>query len=357
MMNMIVPRVDVVSSTIRASGVLVTESTGEADRPMNDWYAVHVLATRAVADGVLELRLGHPDGQALPAWEPGAHLDVQTPAGVRQYSLCGDPADGTYTIAVLREDAGRGGSRGLHDMAAPGAELRVLGPKNHFPLVEDAEDYLLIAGGIGITPIRAMADRLARSGARWRLHYGGRSRGSMAYADELQDLGGERVRLCPQDTDGLLDLDRILDGVGPGTVVYCCGPAPLLDAVADAVAASPARELRVERFTGPSAPTPEPGGAPADDAGAPTSFVVELAASGGSVEVGPDRSILEAVRSAGVDVISSCEEGWCGTCETRVLAGVPLHRDDVLTPSEQASNEVMMICVGRSCSERLVLDL
>ncbi|GAA1164723.1 PDR/VanB family oxidoreductase [Ornithinimicrobium humiphilum] len=324
---------------------------------MNDWYAVRVVATREVADGVLELRLVRPDGQALPDWEPGAHLDVQTPAGVRQYSLCGDPADNTYTIAVLREETGRGGSRALHDLAAPGVELQVLGPRNHFPLVEDAEDYLLIAGGIGVTPIRAMADRLARTGARWRLHYGGRSRASMAYADELLDLGGDVVRLYPQDTDGLLDLGAILAEAGPGTVVYCCGPAPLLDAAAGAVAASPARELRVERFTGPTAPMPEPGGAPADDAVTPTSFVVELAASGGSVEVGPDRSILEAVRSAGVDVISSCEEGWCGTCETRVLAGVPLHRDEVLTPSEQASNEVMMICVGRSCSERLVLDL
>lgn len=316
------------------------------------WRTVHVVSAAAVADGVLELRLDDPKGTRLPTWEPGAHLEVETPSGIRQYSLCG--AHGSdYTIAILREDEGRGGSRSLHETAAPGTELRVRGPRNHFTLVDDAEDYLLIAGGIGITPLKAMAQHLAASGRPWRLHYGGRSAGSMAYVEEIQALDPERVHLHPQDTHGVLDLDGVLADAHAGTVVYCCGPSGLLDAATAATAASPAREIHVERFTSSTTPAEVDEDA---ETGLDT-FVVELALTGGEVEVGPGQSILEAVRDVVPGVMSSCEDGYCGTCETPVLEGTPLHRDTVLTPSEQDSNETMMICVGRSCSKRLVLEL
>lgn len=317
-----------------------------------EWRALQVTATAAAAEGVLELRLEALDDRALPRWEPGAHLEIETASGIRQYSLCGRPEDAGYTVAVLREDTGRGGSRSLHETATVGTELRVRGPRNHFPLHLDADEYLLIAGGIGITPIKAMAEHLAARGLPWRLHYGGRSEASMAYATALRELDPHRVTLWPQDSAGLLDLGQILAETDSGTVVYCCGPTGLLDAAAAAVAGSPARELFVERFTAGSAPAePAPGNGGAD------TFVVELAATGGEVEVCPGVSIIDAVRARGVDVLTSCEDGYCGTCETRVLDGIPLHRDTVLTPSEQDSNETMMICVGRSCSPRLVLDL
>ena len=313
------------------------------------WTTVRVIAARPVADGVLELRLGADE--PLPRWSAGAHLEVETASGIRQYSLCGDPADDAWTIAVLREDAGRGGSLHLHTSAAVGSELRVRGPRNHFALVPDADDYVLVAGGIGITPLKAMARELQAEGRPWRLHYGGRSAASMAYVDDLRALAPDRVQVVPQDEAGLLDLDDILADAAGGTVVYCCGPSGLLDAAAVAVAASPARELHVERFSGSGVPDPETDDAPGEG------FVVELAASGLEVEVGPGESILEAVRACLPDVMSSCEDGYCGTCETPVLDGVPEHRDTVLSPSEQDANDTMMICVGRSRTPRLVLDL
>lgn len=317
-----------------------------------EWRTVRVSAAASVADDVVELRLDDPDGAALPAWEPGAHLEVETPSGIRQYSLCG-VCDTEYTIAVLREESGRGGSRELHETALAGTELRVRGPRNHFALVDDADEYVLVAGGIGITPLKAMAQHLAASGRPWRLHYGGRSATSMAYVREIQALAPDRVHVHPQDTHGLLDLDAILADTDSGTVVYCCGPSALLDAAKAAVEASPAREIHVERFT--SATTPAE--VDEDTESGPDTFVVELALTGGEVEVGPGQTILEAVRHVVPDVMSSCEGGYCGTCETPVLDGVPLHRDTVLTPSEQDANDTMMICVGRSCSARLVLEL
>lgn len=317
----------------------------------SDWRTVRIAAASAVADGILELQLEDPGGAGLPSWEPGAHLEVETPSGIRQYSLCGPADDAKHTVAILREEAGRGGSRSLHETATPGTELRVRGPRNHFPLVDDADDYILIAGGIGITPLKAMAQHLAASGRPWRLHYGGRSTTSMAYVDHLRALDPDCVHVHPQDTHGVLDLPAILADAHSGTVVYCCGPSGLLEAATNAVAASPARELHVERFT--SATTP----ADSEPESGLDTFVVELALTGGEIEIGADQSILDAVRDVVPGVMSSCEDGYCGTCETPVLEGIPLHRDTVLTPSEQASNETMMICVGRSCSQRLVLEL
>ncbi|MEU0588803.1 PDR/VanB family oxidoreductase [Streptomyces sp. NPDC006132] len=292
---------------------------------------------------MLALTLRHPLGEPLPAWEPGAHVDVLLGPGLeRQYSLCGDPADRTaWRIAVLREPDGRGGSAHVHERVAEGDTIRVRGPRNNFRL-EPAPRYRFVAGGIGITPILPMLAAAEAAGAEWTLLYGGRTRDSMAFGEELARYG-DRVTIAPQDETGLLDLPSVLDDVPEDTLVYCCGPGPLLDAVE---ARCPSGVLRVERFRPKEQET---GGA--------TEFEVELARSGRTLTVTPDVSVLDAVRAAGVEVLYSCTEGTCGTCETDVLDGEPDHRDSVLTDEERAAGETMLICVSRCRGKRLVLDL
>jgi ferredoxin-NADP reductase len=304
---------------------------------------------QTAADGVTVLTLRDPTGVELPPWEPGAHVDlVLGPDLVRQYSLCGDPADRfAWTVAVLREPAGRGGSVHLHDSLGDGAAVHVRGPRNHFPL-EVSGRYLFIAGGIGITPILPMVAAAAAAGADWRLVYGGRTLASMAFRAELTERYGKRVSIWPQDETGLLDLDTLLGRPDPDTLVYCCGPEPLIAAVeARCRDRWPVGALHVERFAPKELDAPVRAG----------SFEVELSRSGLTLEVPPDRSILSVVEEAGVQILSSCQEGTCGTCETGVLAGEPEHRDSLLTPEEQAANDTMFICVSRSCGSRLVLDL
>ncbi|MEV7040654.1 PDR/VanB family oxidoreductase [Amycolatopsis sp. NPDC051061] len=298
-----------------------------------------------IADGVVRLTLRAPDGQPLPAWEPGAHVDLRLPGDVvRQYSLCGRPGDpSAYQVAVLRELDGRGGSAYVHDELVAGQRISVDGPRNHFALV-DAKRYLFVAGGIGITPILPMIDRVDGTGREWQLVYGGRTRSSMAFTADLR-RHADRVTIRPQDEHGLLDLPALLAEPRPDTAVYCCGPEPLLAAVEQHCAGWPEDALRVERF------------AARPDDGAHTAFEVELAGSGRVLEVPADRTILETVEDAGIPVLSSCQEGTCGTCETGVLGGTPDHRDSVLTAAERRAGDVMMICVSRSCSPRLVLDL
>lgn len=295
------------------------------------------------AEGVLALTLRHPLGEHLPAWEPGAHVDVLLEPGLeRQYSLCGDPADrSAWRVAVLRESAGRGGSAHVHEQLGEGAKVRVRGPRNNFAL-EPAPRYRFVAGGIGITPILPMLAAAEAAGAEWTLLYGGRTRGSMAFGEELGRYG-DRVTFAPEDETGLLDLASVLDDVPEGTLVYCCGPGPLLDAVE---ARCPSGVLRVERFRPKEQET-----------GGTTAFEVELARSGRTLTVAPDVSVLDAVREAGVEVLYSCTEGTCGTCETDVLDGEPDHRDSVLTEDERAAGETMLICVSRCRGKRLVLDL
>jgi ferredoxin-NADP reductase len=298
-----------------------------------------------LADGVLELTLAAADGSELPPWQPGAHIDLLLEPGlVRQYSLCGDPADRSHwRVAVLREPAGRGGSRYVHERLAPGARLPADGPRNHFELLPAAE-YLFIAGGIGITPILPMVAAAEAAGARWRLLYGGRSRATMAFLDRL-DRYGDRVSVRPQDETGLLDL-AFLDTPQPQTLVYCCGPEPLLTAVEQRCSGWPEGALRVERFA------PRQAGPVTDH-----DIQVLLSRSGRTVDVPAGISILKAVELAGVSVLSSCQEGTCGTCETEVIEGEPEHRDSVLTEAERAAGDLMMICVSRCRGKRLVLDL
>ncbi len=302
---------------------------------------------RSAADGVVVLDLRDPAGAELPRWSPGAHVDLALPGGLtRQYSLCGEPAEPhVWRIGVLREPAGRGGSAYVHDHLPEGATVEVRGPRNHFALVPAAR-YLFLAGGIGITPILAMTGAAAQAGADWELHYGGRSRASMAFLDAFGPAG-DRVTLYPQDEVGLIDLDRVLATPRPDTAVYCCGPEPLLAAVEQRCAAWAPGSLRVERFTPRAVDQPVWTG----------SFEVTLASCGRTLTVPPDRSILEVVEAAGVSVLSSCQEGTCGTCETAVLSGEVDHRDSLLSAEERAANDTMFLCVSRAACPRLVLDL
>lgn len=301
-----------------------------------------VCRKETVAAGVVALTLRDPVGAPVPEWEPGAHVDLVLGDDlVRQYSLCGDPADrSALRLAVLREPDGRGGSAFVHDRLREGELVRIGMPRNNFRLVE-ASRYLFVAGGVGITPILPMVAAVDASGAEWRLVYGGRSRASMAFVDELVDKYGARVTVCPQDETGLLDLDALLSEPDPATAIYCCGPEPLLAAVE---ARLPPGVPHVERFAGTAAA----GG---------SAFEVVLARSGRTLTVPEDRSVLATVEAAGVAVLSSCREGTCGTCETDVLEGTPDHRDVLLTEEERAAGESMMICVSRSAGGRLVLDL
>ncbi|MFI0355990.1 PDR/VanB family oxidoreductase [Actinomadura sp. 9N407] len=308
---------------------------------------LRVAARTEVADGVLALTLVHPAGRRLPNWTPGSHVDLVLPGGLtRQYSLCGDRWDAhSYRLGVLREPDGRGGSAFIHDELPEGATVAIGGPRNNFRLVP-SERYLFVAGGIGITPLLPMVRQAELVGARWRLLYGGRTRASMGFVDELEPYG-DKVVVMPQDEHGLLDLPGWLpEAADPGLKVYCCGPGPLLDAVERRCSGWPAGLLRTERFVakdnGPARDEP---------------FELTLNRSGRSVTVAPGQSVLDAVGTAGVGVLSSCRQGLCGTCETAVLDGEPDHRDSILDDDERAAGDCMFVCVSRSRSERLVLDL
>lgn len=257
---------------------------------------------------------------------------------------------------MLREPASRGGSKEVHETALVGRRLPVRGPRNQFPLVE-AERYLFLAGGIGITPILPMLGAVHGRSRPWRLVYGGRSRASMAFLDALPSAGGGSCEIVPEDEAGWPDLQAILEATAPGTAVYCCGPPGMIAAVEGACARllEPGA-LHVERF---SASTPSEDGRAGDLGRAgdgEEAFEVELARSGLVLRVPPDRSLLRVVLEAVPSHLYSCEEGYCGTCEARVVSGEPDHRDTVLSDEERADRK-MILCVGRSRSPRLVLDL
>jgi cytochrome P450/ferredoxin-NADP reductase len=309
-----------------------------------------VTAVESVADDVIALTLAHPDGTDLPAWRPGAHLELRLPSGrVRQYSLCSDPDEPHYRVAVLREPAGRGGSTELHGLARAGTTVSIRSPRNRFPLVP-ADDYLLLAGGIGVTPILAMVRDLAGASSPYRVVYGGRRRSSMAFADELTTLAGDRLSLWPEDERGRPDLDATLAAVGPGTAIYCCGPSGMITAVQAAChRLGIENHLHIEHFAA--------GDEQAFDPAANTAFDVTLARTGTTLHVPADRRLIEVVRQARPDLTYDCEKGYCGACETRVLDGTPEHRDSLLTEAERVAGQSMMICVGRCRSDRLVLDL
>jgi ferredoxin-NADP reductase len=312
---------------------------------------LRVTQLRLEAADIVSVVLRSPTGERLPTWTPGAHVAVTLPSGlVRQYSLCG-PADDpdSYTIAVLLVGDGRGGSREVHQRIRIGEVLEVGEPRNNFGLT-DAPRYLFLAGGVGITPILAMIESLRQQtdSPPWRLIYGGRSRDAMAFVDRLHTLDG--VELFPQDQVGLPDIAGALAGSPPGTAVYCCGPPAMIAAVQDACARHPELTLHVERFTAAAGDVPPPVG---DGA-----FDVELVRSGVTVTVADGTSVLDAVLEVNPDTPFSCAAGFCGTCETKVLAGEVDHRDDLLSDDERQSNTTMMICVSRSRGGgKLTLDL
>jgi ferredoxin-NADP reductase len=311
---------------------------------------VRVLVVREraeVAEGVVTLTLGDPSGAELPSWSAGSHIDlILGDALVRQYSLCSSPADrSAWRIGVLRERESRGGSQFVHERLREGDCVRVRGPRNNFALTA-APRYLFIAGGIGITPILPMLEAVTATGAEWHLLYGGRSRASIPFLDELASYG-ERVEVRPQDEYGLLDLGAALDAAGQDALVYCCGPATLLDAVEERCADRRAGSLCVERF----APRSQQAAAVGDQ---PGSFEVICKRSGITVTVPTEKSIYDALADAGIEVDSSCLEGICGTCETKVLEGRPDHRDSLLTEPEHQKAGVMYVCVSRARSERLI---
>jgi vanillate O-demethylase ferredoxin subunit len=306
-----------------------------------------------LAEGVHRFEWVDGGGDALPPFTAGAHLDLHLPGGlVRQYSLLGDVDDrGRYVVAAKREAAGRGGSRALFDDVRVGDALEASVPRNTFPLVEDAPSSVLVAGGIGVTPIVCRAARLRSLGAAHTVHYAVRRRDELAF-----DIPGARVHV-DAEAGSLLDVASIVAATPPGAHLYCCGPAPMLAAFEAACRAwpGPADHVHIESFAPPpSATDPAVAGTAAVDV---AEFVVELARSGRRVEVPPRVSILDALRAAGVDVPSSCEQGICGTCETAVVAGRPDHRDRLLSDREKAEGATMLICCSRSLGPVLVLDL
>ncbi len=299
------------------------------------------------ADGVTSVTLVDPSGAALPAWEPGAHVALRLSDGlVREYSLCSAPEDTSrWTVAVLRAENSRGGSTYVHDRLPVGAEIEVDGPRNAFSIDPDAAHHILIAGGVGITPIVAMMRRLESEGRSWRMLYAGRSRRSMAFVDEVAAHSTSAVH-ADDERGGLPDLRALFEDVPPGSVAYCCGPGALLDAVAAVVPSG--ISLRNERFAAPVVEV---------DTGGDTAFDVVLDRTGQRIPVPADKSVLDALADAGVDVPSSCTEGICGTCEVAVVKGDLDHRDFVLTDTEHASGQMMLPCVSRCRSAELVLDL
>lgn len=305
---------------------------------------------RIESEGVMSVVLRAPDESELPEWSAGAHIDVEVaPGTVRQYSLCGDPDDTRrWRIGVLRERESRGGSVRVHDHLRPGHTVRCSDPSNNFELEDGDRPLTFIAGGIGITPILAMARAAHRAGREFSLHYGGRSRAAMAFQSELHEFAG-RVSVYSDDVDGPLDLDAICaDVAGAGGQVYSCGPTGLLDALAERAAEWPPGTLRLERFV------PKVHEAPV---GGERSFTVRCAESGTTVQVPPNQTILESLEAAGIDVPFSCREGTCGTCETAILSGRADHRDSLLSSEEQEANETMLLCVSRASTDELELEI
>lgn len=321
----------------------------DTENQTRDALEMEIKAKTPITDTITQLTLGRADGRDLPEWSPGSHIDlVLGPDMVRQYSLCGEPRElRSWQVCVLYQPDGRGGSTRVHHELREGESITVRGPRNNFQLAQ-APQYLFIAGGIGITPLLSMITSVNRSGAEWSLVYGGRSAPNMAFADDLKRAHRDRVTLVPQDTHGLIDLARVLAGVSPATAVYVCGPEALLCAV-EAMAAEldNVGEIHVERFT-PKTQTGEP---VLDD------FEVEFVRTGVTVAVGPDQSILDAARAAGIPAPFSCSEGTCGTCETNIVSGRADHRDSVLSSAEQQQNSTLMICVSRAACPKIRLDL
>ena len=338
-----------VSALWTMSGALRKMKTPpEADRVIE----LTVVDRRVVAhdQDVVALTMAAADGRPLPPWHPGAHLDIHLPSGrLRQYSLCGQPADtGTYRIAVRRIVDGGGGSIEVHDELPVGATVSSQGPRNAFPFTvpghgSPAQRVRFIAGGIGITPILPMLALAERLGVDWSMMYAGRSRDSLPFIDEVSRFG-DRIDVHTDDVSGLPSAAELLGDCPDGTTVYACGPAPMLTAVRVALAGRDNVELHFERFAAP----------PVVDG---HEFTVSIASTGQEIAVGAHETLLTALRRADVAAPYSCQQGFCGTCRTRVVAGDVDHRDVLLTEPERAGG-MMLVCISRAANgERITLDL
>jgi len=314
---------------------------------------VRVARRHTEALDICSLDLVPEPGHSLPAFSAGAHIDVHLPNGlVRQYSLCNPPGEtGRYQIAVLRDPASRGGSQAVHNLLPEGATLHISAPKNHFPLATEAPHHLLLAGGIGITPLLAMAEHLTSQGECFELHHCTRSRDRTPFTERVAASAFARhTHHHFDDGDAVqkLDIAATLQRAPDGTHLYVCGPQGFMDAVLNAGRAQGWPEERLHREYFAAAPVDH-----ANDG----SFELEIASSGRVIPVRADQSALAALLEAGLDIPMSCEQGVCGTCLTRVKAGTPEHRDQYLTPEEQAANDQFLPCCSRASSARLVLDL
>jgi vanillate O-demethylase ferredoxin subunit len=301
------------------------------------------------AEDVISLDLRPADAGPLPGFTAGSHVDLSLGNGLsRSYSLA-NPQTEThrYVVGVQRDAASRGGSRFVHEAVRVGQVLTASEPRNNFPLVEDAAETILIAGGIGITPLWCMAQRLHALGRNWRLYYAVRSRRRAAFLDRMAALAPAALHLHADDEQGgrIFDVAPVIAGAGPGAQLYCCGPLPMLAAFEAATAGVPPATVHVEYFSARE-PVTATGG-----------FEVVLARSGLTLQVAEGQTILDTLRLNGIDTPHSCLEGVCGTCETVVLEGIPDHRDSVLSDRERASSKTMMICCSGCLGGRLVLDL
>lgn len=317
-------------------------------------FSVRITAIRYEAQEVLSFVLRALDGSDLPSAEPGAHVDVLLPNRMtRSYSLSNGRTDpGSYRLTVARDGASRGGSVYMHDTLRCGQVIEISQPRNNFPLVEDAPFSMFLAGGIGVTPFVPMINRLNERRRKWRLHYSVRTPDRAALLGELSDLAscglGEILPNFDQVPGGtMLDLRQLVGELPPSGHIYCCGPIGMLNAYRQVTEAAgvDADRVHLEYFSNNVVPANN------------EDFALVLARSGREIKMRPGMSILQAIRDVGVEVASSCEEGVCGACETRVIEGVPDHRDVILSEKDRREGKTMMICCSGSKSERLVLDL
>ena len=313
---------------------------------------VVVTARRTQAQDICSYELASVDGQPLPAFSAGAHIDVHLPGGlIRQYSLCNPPEERhRYLIGVLKDPASRGGSRSLHEQIHEGARLQISAPRNLFPLAHDARRSLLFAGGIGITPILCMAERLAHMGADFHLHYCARAEERAAFVQRLKASAfAERVHLhFDEQPDTALNAAEVLAAPEDDVHLYVCGPGGFMQHVLDSARAQGWQEERLHREYFAAAPT---------DNRLDGGFSVQVASSGQVFDIPADKSVVQVLESHGIEIAVSCEQGICGTCLTRVLDGIPEHRDLFLTEQEQALNDQFTPCCSRAKTPLLVLDI
>ena len=315
-----------------------------------DFYDVRVTSISYEAEGIHSFELRR-DGALLPEFSAGSHIELHLANGMqRSYSLLNSQAErDRYVIAISRDVKSRGGSRFIHDKLQVGQMLRISAPRNNFPLDEKAELSVLISGGIGITPMMSMLERLENLGRPWQLYYCARDRRHAAFLEKLNQRGfatsGKLIEHIDEEAAGVIDLDALLAKVPANAHLYCCGPLPMLDGFLKAAANRPADHVHVEYFSAKEAAAVEGG------------YRVVLSKSNREFDISPGQTILQTLLDAGIDAPHSCMEGICGACETSVLEGQPDHRDVVLTEDERKASRTMMICCSGCKGDRLVLDL